>query len=903
MRILTLVLAALFLVPQDVVAQDVPLADPGDVVTVTVDPPHALTMSPDSLGRITLAYATEVAGGVRMIGKESGSFTWERGETPRFPVTLRIPDRAEAGQVEVALVAFETRDGRIGTVPVRVRVRATRRVEVQLVGTREAAGRGESVEFSYVLANMGNAGDSVALSIETNLGDQPGLIPAAVWLAPYEERTGGFDISVPTDAVVGSEVYVRLSAVLEDISVTAHSTVAVLPEKGLFPNLVQIPSTVFLGSTVTASGGTARTQPVAAATGSGKLGQETEVLFSYRYMPRGGSVYAFRGLLSGPRMFVGVQRPDWGAALGDLSVWTSDLLGFQLQGRGLQGTWRKAKLSVQGLAARPTGINGNVLDGHVASAEIGFGTPTIRGAVLGASTERSDEIGAPESSVQAALARFQGTHRGHLLAVDAGPMKVSNLGTLETEFGPSVDARYAYEGRRSDVDIRFRKLPDLLADPRLPPNELRAVGSIRPTRSLTASATLFNEAVPRSLQFAGTRARGVRAGLRWGESAWAIGVTGSARRVEGVVDETRRLGRLDATLRAGDFTFDGSIGLGTTRIANSTELAELYRIGGSWLAEDGMVTFHVTVSDDILQPASTLLDAYGLYRISEVIELYGSATTFVVLEAEGFAPISISDGLTVQTGARFRVAPNRSLYAGIERFSTGGTGEGRWRLSVGIQQGLPLPLPLRRPPAAAGIVFEDLNGNGTRDANEPGLDGVMLRMGFERSVSRPDGRFEFRDAQPGAIEVDPRSIGDSYVPVPAVRVSSAGETAIGLYRPGSLRITLFLDSNNDEVWDDQELPAAAVTLAVTRDDEPWVIKTGADGSVSLSSLAPGTYVIRVESESLPSRALQVEIRSAEVRGGEATELHIPVPMRKINFSQFGDASETCGTGTVSCDDD
>jgi hypothetical protein len=62
-------------------------------------------------------------------------------------------------------------------------------------------------------------------------------------------------------------------------------------------------------------------------------------------------------------------------------------------------------------------------------------------------------------------------------------------------------------------------------------------------------------------------------------------------------------------------------------------------------------------------------------------------------------------------------------------------------------------------------------------------------------------------------------------------------------------------------------------------------------------------VIRVESESLPSRALQVEIRSAEVRGGEATELHIPVPMRQINFSQFGDASETCGTGTVSCDDD
>lgn len=903
MRVRALVLAFLFLIPRAVSGQGVPVVEPGAVVTVTIDPPATLSANRDSLGRITLAYATEVAGEVRMIGGKSGSFTWERGEKPRFPVTLRVPGRAQAGETQLALVAFETEDGRVGSVPVRVHVRAVRRVEVQLAGASQAAGRGEAVSFSYMLTNMGNTGDSVALSLETNLGEQPGVIPAAIWLAPFEEESGRFDISVPTDAVVGSEVYVRLSAVLEGNSVTAHSTVAVLPEKGLFPDLVQIPSTVFLGSTLTASEGTARTQPVVAATGSGKLGRDTELLYNYRYMPRGGSVYAFRGLLSGPRMFVGVQRPKWGAALGDLSVWTSDLLGFQLQGRGVQGSWQSGRLSVQGLAARPTGLNGNVLGGHVASAEIGFGKPTVRGAIIGASTERSDEIGAPESSVQAALARFQGSHRGHLLSVDAGPMRVANLRTMETEFGPSVDARYAYEGRGSDVDIRFRRLPDLLADPRLPPNELRAVGSVRPTRVLTASATLFDEAVPQSLQFAGTRARGARAGLRWGESSWAIGVTGSIRRVQGVVDETRRLGRMDATLRAGDFSFDGSIGLGTTQVGLNSELAELYRIGGSWLADRGMVTFHVTVSDDILQPASTLLDAYGLYRINEVVELYGSATTFVVLETEGFAPISISEGLTVQTGARFRMSPNRFLYAGIERFSTGGTGEGRWRFSAGVQQGLPLPLPLRRPPAASGFVFEDLNGNGRRDQVEPGLDGVMLRMGFERTISRPDGRFEFRDAQPGAIEVDARSIGDSYVPLPAVRVSQKGETAIGLYRPGSLRVTLFLDANNDGLWDDRELPAAGVMLAVIRNEEPWVLKTGADGSVSLSSLAPGTYMIQVEGESLPSRALPVELLSAEVWGGEATEVRIPVPMRQINFTQFGDGVDTCDQKSEVCDDD
>ena len=61
--------------------------------------------------------------------------------------------------------------------------------------------------------------------------------------------------------------------------------------------------------------------------------------------------------------------------------------------------------------------------------------------------------------------------------------------------------------------------------------------------------------------------------------------------------------------------------------------------------------------------------------------------------------------------------------------------------------------------------------------------------------------------------------------------------------------------------------------------------------------------IQVEGESLPSRALPVGILSAEVWGGEATEVRIPVPMRQINFSQFGDGVDTCDQKSAVCDDD
>jgi hypothetical protein len=453
------------------------------------------------------------------------------------------------------------------------------------------------------------------------------------------------------------------------------------------------------------------------------------------------------------------------------------------------------------------------------------------------------------------------------------------------------------------VDLRFRELPDLLSDPRLPPSELRAVGTVRPARTLSVSGTVYDEAVPQSLQFAGTRARGARTGLRWGERTWAVGLTGDFRTVRGVVDETRRLGRLDATLRAGDFTFDGAVGLGTSRVGAQMELAELYRVGGSWLAERGMVTFHVTMSDDILQPTSTLLDAYGTYRVSRVVELYGAATTFVILESEGFAPTSISDGLTIQTGARLRLSPNQFLYTGIERFSAGGAGDARWRLSAGIQQGLPLPLPLRRPPAASGIVFEDLDGDGRRGRDEPGLDGVMLRMGFERTVSLPGGRFEFRDAAPGAIEVDPRSLGEDFVRVSDFRTSADGATEIGLYRAGSLRVAAFLDANADGAWDSNELPANGISISISRNEEPWILTTGPEGSVSLSSLAPGTYVIEVDRQTLPSRALPASVESVEVRGGQAAEVQIAIPMRQISFTQFGDVARDCSDQPAPCDDD
>ena len=135
------------------------------------------------------------------------------------------------------------------------------------------------------------------------------------------------------------------------------------------------------------------------------------------------------------------------------------------------------------------------------------------------------------------------------------------------------------------------------------------------------------------------------------------------------------------------------------------------------------------------------------------------------------------------------------------------------------------------------------------------------------------------------------------------RVPPDGDVEIGLYRAGGLRVMLFLDANDDGVWDEDELPASGISVAVTRGEEPWVLKTSADGSVSLSSLAPGTYVIRVDAETLPSRALPAGIQTAEVKGGETTAVRVAIPMRQINFNRFGEAAGPCDDPQGYCNDD
>ena len=890
-------LALRLLAPTSGLSQGVE-AEPGDIVTAPVPVPEDILERTGS----SVSFAIEVPAGVALVSPRAGTFTWEAGDPLFLPVTVRVPESVRAGPLHGLNVTFAAAGLESRTVPVPVIVRSAHQLSVDLVPVDDVVERGNTATFRYVVSNLGNSADSVGLHVMAGGPGTASGLPASVWLEPFEVREGQFSVAVPENAVIGKAEYVRLTAAGSRSQSADHATYTVAAERGLFPDLVQIPTTIFLGSTVSTNGTLTETQPVLSINGGGQVGHNTDVLFSYRLHPEGSIGYAFRGLFAAPGLYVAVRRPSWEAAAGDLNPRLSPVLGYSHQSRGITGTWRAGRASLNVIGGRPQAPDGGVSPGHVAAVELGYRVGFTRTALLLSSTER-ESPGVAESSVRSALVRVDGSVADHTFGLDAGPMRIEDRRTGEVEQGPSMGARYAYRNRARTLDLRALVLPKLAADPRLPASQLRASGTLPLSNTLLARASAFNEEAARTSYLEGSRVVGGEAGLRLGLSGWSAGLAVVGREVTGRTEGGRRNLRLDGSTRIGELGLDGTIAFGESRLEGVSEFFQRYRVGASWRGSRASFNLNFTYSDDLLQPASFLVDASGTYQATSRIEIFGVVTSFYDRILDGVPLRTVTDDLTARLGTAVQVGGSLKVYAGIERLQNGRGLDGEWRFSAGIQQGMALPLPVRRPAVVSGLIYEDVDGNGQRGPEDILLDGATLRMGFERAVSRPGGRFDFRSADPGTVTVDSRSLGSDYLPMPDMPVPDDRYMEIAVTRSADLRVSAFLDSNVNGVWDAGELAADGLEIVVSREqDEAWELETGADGSVSLGAVRPGSFVISVVGESLPRRALMPELKTVAIRGGEDADVRIAIPMRQISFSQFGDAT-ACPTGTVSCDDD
>ena len=166
----------------------------------------------------------------------------------------------------------------------------------------------------------------------------------------------------------------------------------------------------------------------------------------------------------------------------------------------------------------------------------------------------------------------------------------------------------------------------------------------------------------------------------------------------------------------------------------------------------------------------------------------------------------------------------------------------------------------------SGYKYEDMNANGTRDANEPGLSGwtITLNPGGQATTTDTNGLYQFFNLTAGAYTItetpqpplwhQSEPVGGNYT---VTVTSGTNETHnFGNYRLGSLSGVKFEDLNGNSVKNTGEPLLAGWTITLKQGTTTVATTmTGANGAYTFNNLIPGAYEVRENLKSgLPAQA-------------------------------------------------
>jgi hypothetical protein len=849
--------------------------DPSSVVTI----PLALPTDAGASARHDdgIEYRIEAGPGFRLLGGATGRLELDPAELAILPVSLSVASDVTAGE-HMALRA--TFDWESGTDSTAVTVLVTERsgLSLNLTPGQADARLGEALTVRFELTNTGNAPDSVRLFVDTRLGMVTDS-PAAVLIGPFETVTGEFQVRPEKRALEGTVEGILVTAEGRRSAEHDRIELPVTRGDGLFENWARIPTSVFVGTSLYPGNDTRAASPAYGFESAGMVRPGIRLAVSAHSAPADVSAFAFRGYQMGPRFLAELSTAQFDAAAGQLYTSTSPVLGYALQGAGGRIALRTGRLAGMVHAAVPVDRGGNTVDGRQFGGEVEFGAAAGSFGVEGVTESRAAGPFAPARDLRSALFTYRtpGPSR-HSLRAEVGWMRLEYPDLNEATDGPAVNAGYTYSHGRNLVNLSARTRPMTPADTDLPPDEFRAQATIGPwpSQGLLGEAWIVDH--PRSAGLRADRIRGISLGgyflsgsdryeLRLRAQSADGPVPFSSRGVEGVASTSIGPGYLDARVEVGELVTGDESG-------PLLQMNAGYNLRSSrgW-GRAGLVYY-----DNPRVQANLSLQVAGSYRVVGPAELYGSITT-------SLTRFDLRRSTLAEVGVQWEIASGLSILTAFER-AEGAYADASSRISVGIRQGLPLPVPVRQPRSLQGVVFEDDNGNGRFDVGEPLLDGVRLEMGSALAATR-NGRFAFSaDVPRGPLLIDAASLGRTYLPVPIMPLSGEDPVQIPVHRPASLRVRPYLDANDNGIQDPTELPVVDARILVRRTGgEMWVVPIGPDGSGSLGAVRPGEFTVSIDPESLPRRAAAPEPLTLSLLGGAAIDLKIPVGRREVRFER------------------
>lgn len=780
------------------------------------------------------SYTVEMASGTRVIGAASGT-TAEDGRTPVL-LTVQTSAQLEAGRRDIGRVIFR-RGMETIEAPITVDVAARRALELHAAIPLRVATVGEDVELLFTLRNSGNAADSVALDLRAPAG----------WGAAL---SGPRAIVVPATTSVSVRVVVQLPTSLQSGGTVIQLRAAGLAGTAEAQSIVEVGATRAIGSgealhltsSLTQVGGNAapvRSIAALEVTGAILPGVQlsavavSPVSMTDATILRGASTVGLpvtgstlrlsgaRGALQVGR--VGLTLPELagrsiggeGLALSAVGRGTLSLAAVRDErGRLTQGalTWANAfgPVSLDAAAVRVRAPGFGLGTTRELSA-LSVGARVVAGAGTSVGLELADRRANGTDGLGAAadLAWVGDAGRAHLRVQHAA----GGAAALATAQDAITGESMLQLGRQWSVTSHGWYTRD--AD--------RVAGGVTSFGGGIAPSRRIGETTDLALTLGTSGFSMARLGLTQGSMDTELGLRGT-----GLIGATRW--ELEGMQRMQDRSTAGA----TIRLTErSTRLA--VRSGLSWSGRSGTVSLRGGFAEATTTQASELsfgVQAAELHPVRQLawLSVEGAvARSYLGVSAMDNARIALRAalpgdfaviaGLEREAWSGTQFLPARTAFAlRVVRAATAATGD-RWR-------------------SRTGIVFEDLDDDGVRDADEPVVPGVTLRSGTSVVATDRLGRFRL-PVDADAPEIDVRSLrldqrpgrratGEKW----AVPVRTVGKLEVAVLRPAGRIVSLTSNA-----------PTTIVVTVKNRQGQEWRAVAAQDGVAKFDALPIGDYVV------------------------------------------------------------
>jgi hypothetical protein len=847
-------------------------AAPGSFVVVAIPLPGALGSQP------AISYEVTTGAGVQVLGRARGQHGAQSGQ---LLLTLSVPTDASAGPLDAAVVHLTAPGAAAASVAIVLAIDAVRDLRLQAPPRMAGLYPGARISITTQVVNDGNFTDTVSVRIEAPADWEVEQDRITVGVPRGDTRDLTFRLRVP-DASGRGDFFARLVAEgASDVELSGALVAINVADRP--PSLTSPGPTVRASLVATAgvdeSAGALQLQASGPLTDVWSLEAQGTALTG----PQTPSVV--RGLarvgtyVNTPTIRLWSERTNLTA--GSVSADFGELTGVNAFGRGGSAVHRTGSgRRVEVLAARPLTFREGS-EGFIAGARLGMAAGPLdltgTAAHLDAVPQRLNALGVEARGSRVGL----GTAGLGIAWRDQGD--VAGLGL-------SAFAQHGSGNR--NVELRAVHAPGGSRAFARAENELNAAFSVGLASRWDVGAGLFLALDVNAAQHevhsrtwsafqqyrvrpstaARLEVRGTSFDTRSGDGSFGTDELGATAGVTSLVSTW--FYAINATLAGITRTLDQpQVGLVRTRGPRFSAFGN-----GGWAGARG--SYQVDLRYDYSDPST----GYRARQLNLGISAdrvrvdFGERSVFLngsMLYSSFGSSVSRAN-VILRAGAAAPLPNDLTLYVGAERnpFFRNAGGDAGWVFALRLEKATALPrLGLG---AADGVVFRDLDGDGRRDDEEPGMPNVRLRRGGLTVTTDVGGAYRFEPATSGAVMLDVASVPVGWVTAEA----RGGEFAV--VPTSQVTVRLQLAATPALALRPIDLGVVDVLARDARGRE-WLARRTLSDVALFDGLPAGEYTIVIDAAraSEPLRA-ETEVRFV-VRDGTPHELRVPLVGRPLRF--------------------